>query len=421
MRLFHILFSLAAILMLLLAACSPVEPGPSETSTSPAGTVAPIEETEVAVEPTEPEEIEEPTEASTPQETDAVEETEPAEETGTPDTGTGGAGGEGSEAAPLLTDVMDYPVRFANSSIRGSIVDAVVDLNAEQLKYLLVNISSAAAGGDRVVPIPWSALELDRENNNFSLGFNLVTATDAPTVDLEAGIDFSDPEWDAEIQAYWANQPAPGGAGEMGTGTPGATETETTGTPEAGDAEATATPATGGETATPEAGTPTATQGIGGELTTGTPGATEGTEEPGAGEGTPRYILASGLLDASVHFSTGAAPAAEGTPEVTTSAPATLGPALGRVEDLVLDADTGAIVSALTSPSDSLGLEGDVWVPVPVSLFSAGPRPGTLVLNITQEALDIQSLPVIDPNQLPDFSQLDWQEQLDAFWQSLTP
>ncbi len=405
-------FALAGALILLLAACNPAAPEQTAAPTSPVGTEIVGEETESVAPTTVPVETEAPTEAPTgaPTATAGAETTEePVEETpaetGTPGAEPGGAGGEGEAGGqPGLEELMDFPVRFANSSVRGEVTDFVLDLEAQQVEYLLVNINAAAAGGERLVPIPWSALALDSENNNFSLGFNLVTAADAPVVDPEAGIDFTNPEWEQEILAFWETQGAPGGEGETETGTPGAGEADATGTPEAGTPAATATEASEEETGTPAAG---------GAEAAGTPEGTETAGETPAGGQEPRYILASEVFNANIHFGTGAETGGEGG---TPAAPASLGAAIGRVEDLRVDTESGEILFVLASPADALGLEGEVWVPVPANLLSPGPRPGTLVLNASQEAIDLQNLPTIDPNQLPGLDLDTWLEQFRAFW-----
>jgi sporulation protein YlmC with PRC-barrel domain len=444
----YVFLLLAAVLLLLCAACSPAQPQPTEAVTSPAETEAAVEETEAeapatepaVTEPTEEAAAEEPTAAETAEVTEAAGgEATPVEGTGTPEAGTGGAGGEGAEGEGVadtadrlrLTSLTDYPVRFANSSVRGSIEDYVLDLNTEQVAYVLVNVNSPAAGGERVIPIPWSALTLEPEDNLFSLGFNLVVAPDAPTVDLEAGLDFTDPAWDEGIRAFWAAQTMPAGEGEAETEAPSTGGTDATGTPEAGAAtatpgtEATGTPeagAAGTATGTPEAGGATATPGASGVEATGTPeaGAVE-TEEPGAEAQGRRYALASTVFDAAVYFS-GPAPAETEGGEGTPAAPAvTLGPALGRVEDLFVDPATGQLLFAAVTPNESLGLAEEVWVPIPVNLLSAGPRPGTLVVSFNVEALDLLNLPTIDPNQLQDFTQAGWLDQLRTFWESINP
>ena len=168
MKRINIFLSLAVVLLLLLAACSPAQPQPTEAVTSPAETAPAAEVTEAAATESEPAVTEEtetgateaPTEAETAEMTEAAGgEATPAGETETPQTGTGGTGGAESTASQSqLANLMDYSVRFPISSVRGSIEDFVLDLNAEQIVYALVSINAAAAGGERVVPIPWKAL-----------------------------------------------------------------------------------------------------------------------------------------------------------------------------------------------------------------------------------------------------------------------
>ena len=121
------------------------------------------------------------------------------------------------------------------------------------------------------------------------------------------------------------------------------------------------------------AGSATATPGSTGAEATGTPSGMVGTEEPGAASQGARYILASDVFDASIHFSGAPAAGAEGEGTPTASA-VTLRAGAGRVEDLSVHPTPGRDPFASVRPNESLGLAEGVWVPIPVRLLSAGPR-----------------------------------------------
>jgi len=83
------------------------------------------------------------------------------------------------------------------------------------------------------------------------------------------------------------------------------------------------------------------------------------------------------------------------------------GEALGKIEDLVVDIDTGRIVYAVLDFGGFLGI-GDKLFPVPWKSLAALPSEGIFFLNQSKEQLE--KAPGFDKNVLPDMGDLHWGE-----------
>jgi sporulation protein YlmC with PRC-barrel domain len=83
------------------------------------------------------------------------------------------------------------------------------------------------------------------------------------------------------------------------------------------------------------------------------------------------------------------------------------GETLGKIEDLVVDIDTGRIVYAVLDFGGFLGI-GDKLFPVPWKSLAALPSEGIFFLNQSKEQLE--KAPSFDKNVLPDMGDLHWGE-----------
>ena len=83
------------------------------------------------------------------------------------------------------------------------------------------------------------------------------------------------------------------------------------------------------------------------------------------------------------------------------------GETLGKIENLVVDIDTGRIVYAILESGGFLSI-GDKLFPVPWSSLAALPSEGIFFLNQSKEQME--KAPAFDKNNLPNMADMDWGE-----------
>ena len=83
------------------------------------------------------------------------------------------------------------------------------------------------------------------------------------------------------------------------------------------------------------------------------------------------------------------------------------GETLGKIEDLVVDIDTGRIVYAVLESGGFLGI-GDKLFPVPWESLAALPSEGIFFLNQSKEQME--KAPAFDKNNLPNMGDMHWGE-----------
>lgn len=83
------------------------------------------------------------------------------------------------------------------------------------------------------------------------------------------------------------------------------------------------------------------------------------------------------------------------------------GETLGKIEDLIIDIDTGRIVYAVLESGGVLGF-GDKLFPVPWESLGALPSEGIFFLNQSKEQME--KAPAFNKNKLPDMADMQWGE-----------
>jgi sporulation protein YlmC with PRC-barrel domain len=85
------------------------------------------------------------------------------------------------------------------------------------------------------------------------------------------------------------------------------------------------------------------------------------------------------------------------------------GETLGKVEDLVLDIDTGKIVFVVLDSGGFLGI-GDKLLPIPWKSLAALPSEGIFFLNQSKEQME--KAPAFDKDKLPNMADMRWGEDI---------
>ncbi len=85
------------------------------------------------------------------------------------------------------------------------------------------------------------------------------------------------------------------------------------------------------------------------------------------------------------------------------------GEPLGKIENLVVDIDTGTILYAVLDSGGFLGI-GDKLFPVPWASLAALPSEGTFFLNQSKEQME--KAPAFDKDKLPNMADVKWGEDI---------
>lgn len=87
---------------------------------------------------------------------------------------------------------------------------------------------------------------------------------------------------------------------------------------------------------------------------------------------------------------------------------------LGKIEDVMLDLNTGRIAYAVLSFGGFLGM-GDKLFAIPWSILKQDPSDDRFVLDIPREML--KNAPGFNKDQWPDTSDLTWQERIYSHYE----
>jgi hypothetical protein len=111
-----------------------------------------------------------------------------------------------------LQDYADYEVVGVNDESVANIEDALVDLGAGTVPYLVGDVGGFLGIAEQTVLIPWAALTLDDtvssdvEDEVFRSQLDEETLADAPTFDLDAWELPNIETWDEEFAKFWQDR-----------------------------------------------------------------------------------------------------------------------------------------------------------------------------------------------------------------------
>jgi sporulation protein YlmC with PRC-barrel domain len=88
---------------------------------------------------------------------------------------------------------------------------------------------------------------------------------------------------------------------------------------------------------------------------------------------------------------------------------------LGRIEEIMLDVDSGSIAYAVLSFGGFLGI-GDKLFAIPWSALELNPEDHSFLLDVRQESLE--NAPGFDKDCWPDMADPGWSTQVQAHWDS---
>ena len=133
-----------------------------------------------------------------------------------------------SEFADLiqLGEFGDFNLTNSEGDDLGEIEDVLIDVNAGQVAYAIVDVGGFLGIGEKQVAIPWQAFQIDvtveddAEEESFMLDATEDELENAPGLDLDDWNPEVETDWDADLRGYWE-------ATDMNMGTDSETDTET--------------------------------------------------------------------------------------------------------------------------------------------------------------------------------------------------
>ena len=336
-----------------LAACaSPSDSDGTPMSTEPAMDLTLTPEagmTEEPLETMEPTEIPEVTESVT--EVPAIPETAQATE---PVTATEVIPSTGLANPALVSNQLDYDVWNLNDEQIGTAEDMLINLETQQVDYLIVEVGGFLGIGGKLVAVPYERLQLDTSSstsesepqNVWILDVSQEELEGAPAFDRDALPPFGDPalDYDVDFRSHWV--------------TVSVDSTATVETP-----VAVSTPMPGSDTALE-------LQGV---------------------------VLASNVLEMNFVDNTGGD--------------------LAEIVDLVVDPETGEIRYLVVEINETIIDLSGKWVLIPLDAIRIDTTNQVFSLSIDNTGLS--GVPFYEPNEIPDTSIEDWDNDLIEFWDSL--
>lgn len=87
----------------------------------------------------------------------------------------------------------------------GKIVELMLDEKTGQIAYAVLSFGGFLGFGQKLFAIPWTALRLDEEKDNFVLEIDRDTLKAAPGFDEDNWPDFSDQSYLESIRAHYGD------------------------------------------------------------------------------------------------------------------------------------------------------------------------------------------------------------------------
>jgi uncharacterized protein YrrD len=110
------------------------------------------------------------------------------------------------------TQMIGFPVWSLPADRLGTIQDAIVDWEGERIAYVVIATGDALQPDKTLVPVPARALTYEANAKVFLLDADGQVLETAPSFEQTQWPDLSTADWDAEVEAFWAERS--GGSGD---------------------------------------------------------------------------------------------------------------------------------------------------------------------------------------------------------------
>ncbi|RFF30672.1 PRC-barrel domain-containing protein [Wenzhouxiangella sediminis] len=120
--------------------------------------------------------------------------------------GAGPAPGPNPESWPLLlsaTTLTGDEVCNRQGERLGYVRDLMLDMDSGRIRYVVMSCGGFLGMGDRLLAIPWTALDLDVENLCFLLDVDIDRIKSAPGFDKDHWPDMADEQWAGKVRYYY--------------------------------------------------------------------------------------------------------------------------------------------------------------------------------------------------------------------------
>ena len=115
--------------------------------------------------------------------------------------------GPGPELMGAHTLIGDHVHNLQNEHL-GVIKEFMVDMRSGSIAYAVMSTGRFLGLGDKLYPVPWSALAPDAASGTFLLAVSKDRLRDAPGFDTDHWPDMADQSWMGEVHTYFGIQPA---------------------------------------------------------------------------------------------------------------------------------------------------------------------------------------------------------------------
>lgn len=89
----------------------------------------------------------------------------------------------------------------------GDIKEIMLDMSTGKVAYAVLSFGGVLGMGEKLFAVPWDALELDTENERFTLSVDKERLENAPGFDKDHWPNMADQSWINEIHTYYGTKP----------------------------------------------------------------------------------------------------------------------------------------------------------------------------------------------------------------------
>jgi len=89
----------------------------------------------------------------------------------------------------------------------GKIEELMIDVSSGRVAYAVLSFGGFLGMGDKLFAVPWDALRLDQDAEEFVLNLSREVLENAPGFDKHDWPQMADPTWGATIYGYYGYEP----------------------------------------------------------------------------------------------------------------------------------------------------------------------------------------------------------------------
>ena len=98
-------------------------------------------------------------------------------------------------------------VRNATGEDLGRIEEIMLDVSSGRIAYAVLSFGGFLGMGNKLFAVPWNALTLDAQEQEFILDVDKDTLENAPGFDKDTWPDMTDPAWASQVYSHYGYNP----------------------------------------------------------------------------------------------------------------------------------------------------------------------------------------------------------------------